>query len=123
MASPTTSPVEDKQVPTEFQPNPGRALFLLLTAARYNPSEFALRSGVSKSTVSAWINNHSRMDRFKSAYLRDLPGQEIPGQKEPIPEDVFYGSEADVFAYLTRRFGVLARKRGQNPPPGHSLVA
>jgi len=108
MASPTSAPIEaaaPTEEPEEFTPNPGRALFLLITAARHNPASFALRVGVSRSAVSAWVNNVSRMDKFKAAAVRDLLGEEIPGRKESIPEDVFVGSEADVYSYLTRRLG------------------
>jgi hypothetical protein len=105
MASPITTEATEADPPEEHAPNPGRALFLLIVAARHNPSSFALRVGVSRSTVSAWINGVSRMDKFKAAHVRDLLGEEIPGAREPIPEDVFSGSEADVYRYLTRRLG------------------
>lgn len=100
-----------------------QALLALLANLRLSKAEAARMIGVSRVTVDHWCNERHQMPMSSKIALGTALGEYIGDDQGPIPKEIFDGSWGEAVLYLTRRFGVLARKRGQSHPFSHSLVA
>jgi transcriptional regulator with XRE-family HTH domain len=86
-------------------PNPPDVLRTLRDVARLTSAQLAERIGVSPGSVSAWLSGSTSMKPPIRMALAVALGDAMNDGQGPIPVDLFDGSEADVYRYLTRRLG------------------